>query len=581
VGGGPNRRFNGLLRDMRFYNRVLTGGEVGQLYANGPYAGPIISKPTLFVTNGTGFGYYTNGQVVSVSANRIYGNTFTGWIGDTGFLNDPSAADTYVTMPATNICVSASYVTNYIPGTNVLDVTEFGAKGDAIKTTANTVGNSTMITIPSASLTGADVGKLVELFGVGDPTSGYPGGIFAAGHQDLIATIVSVSNGTNAILDLSPSVASNGVYCIYGTQNVQPFQAAVDLAAGTNTDIIIPAGNYLMIAPIQLGNYVWNPPVSIPQDQAIIIRKGGLHFIGAGRGSTSLIGDGAWKNQGGVCARAGIFSCIGPITNDYPLVLEGFTMDGGLPAGRTSDAGYFPVGPGGNWVTGSGWDGSSYAAVDMGSEPLNTIKIFKDCGFTTFRGEMVKSITSSGGGASRIIITNCIFTDGNATAFNYTFPHTITGCTFSNMYQVTEFYQAYATNASYFENNFMTEMYGNCIYAFNGATGTNAPYYVRNNIFNVFANNAIGTMPGCNISIISNKFNCLNPAIICAIGAAGYQGAYCNSNIVIGYNTVSNAGVFLALEGQYANNNHAVNVQVFSNNVFQSGGWTSAVETVL
>src|SRR5215469_7012705 len=69
-----------------------------------------------------------------------------------------------------------------------LNVVNFGARGDAIQTFANTVSNSTQVTLDSTNrLSGADIGKLIELFGVGPATS-------PTNNQDLIATIVSVTS---------------------------------------------------------------------------------------------------------------------------------------------------------------------------------------------------------------------------------------------------------------------------------------------------------------------------------------------------------------------------------------------------
>src|SRR5580698_5262522 len=75
-----------------------------------------------------------------------------------------------------------------------LNVVNFGARGDAIQTLANTVSNSTIVTMASTNqLSAADVGKLIELFGVGPATS-------PTNNQDLIAFIVSVANGTNVTI---------------------------------------------------------------------------------------------------------------------------------------------------------------------------------------------------------------------------------------------------------------------------------------------------------------------------------------------------------------------------------------------
>ncbi|MGK7394629.1 MAG: glycosyl hydrolase family 8 [Candidatus Cyclobacteriaceae bacterium M3_2C_046] len=70
------------------------------------------SQPTytLTVNNGTGDGSYEQGAQVTVTANAApSGQEFTGWTGDTQYLSDPSAANTIMTMPNSNVSISASY----------------------------------------------------------------------------------------------------------------------------------------------------------------------------------------------------------------------------------------------------------------------------------------------------------------------------------------------------------------------------------------------------------------------------------------------------------------------------------------
>ncbi len=75
-----------------------------------------------------------------------------------------------------------------------LNVTNFGARGDAVQISVAMTSNSSAVIFPASNpLTSADVGKVILLFGVGPATT-------PTNHQDLIASIVSVSNGTNVIL---------------------------------------------------------------------------------------------------------------------------------------------------------------------------------------------------------------------------------------------------------------------------------------------------------------------------------------------------------------------------------------------
>ena len=103
-------------------------------------------------------------------------------------------------------------------GAATLNVTDFGAVGDAVQTLANTTSNSTAVTLPpSNQLSGSDVGKLIELFGAGPVTSG-------ANNQDLVATIVAVTNGTNVTISVPTGRTATGVNCTYGTQNAGAFR---------------------------------------------------------------------------------------------------------------------------------------------------------------------------------------------------------------------------------------------------------------------------------------------------------------------------------------------------------------------
>ena len=442
---------------------------------------------------------------------------------------------------------------------NILNVTNYGAKGDCAQVWVKTTRNSSVV-IFSNLLTTADIGKTIELFGVGSFTT-------PTNNQDLIAVITNVVNGTNIYISGDqPRVTANEVYCIYGTQNAPAFQAAVNAASGTNTVIKIPAGNYLMIPPMQYSNYIYNPNVHIRLDAGILINKGGIHFVGAGPEATILTADGAFKNQGYTCMRGGIFIVNGPVTNNYPLIWDSLTFDGGLQTGLTGSQGIQPA----NWADGAGWDGTSFAGLDNGVEPLNIFKEFVNCRFQHFRGEIIKGITG-GAGKETILVTNCVFTDGNATAFNYNFAHTITGCTFSNMYQIEEFYLRWPTNAgSYFINNICTNIEHNFI-SLNGGTYYNQPYVISNNIFYQRGGNGIGTCPATSVTIVSNQFIC-NPKcynICIVLGEAGYQGCSINSNIEISCNIFVAPSQVVEIAGGTSSTSpeRVENVRVFGNTV--------------
>jgi hypothetical protein len=71
---------------------------------------PLIATNHLTVNSGSGDGDYGEGEVVAIVADAApSGQQFAGWAGDTGALADPAAASTTVTMPDTDMEVTATY----------------------------------------------------------------------------------------------------------------------------------------------------------------------------------------------------------------------------------------------------------------------------------------------------------------------------------------------------------------------------------------------------------------------------------------------------------------------------------------
>lgn len=444
-------------------------------------------------------------------------------------------------------------------GQAMLNVTNFGAQGDATQMFVKTVSNSSVVTIQSTNqLSNADVGKLILLFGAGPATT-------PTNHQDLVASITQVSGGTNVTLSLPTGATSNNVLATYGTQNATAFQNCINAASGTNTIVSIPAGTYLLISPAAISPSFVMQNYS-DQYPAVTVQKGGLHFLGAGMTNTILMGCGAWQNKGSWGYRGYMFALQGPVTNDAPLIFDSLTMDGGVPAGNTSFHGS-PI----STNDGSGWDNTHHAVVDVGPPPLQAHKAFQNCAFRHWRGEMFTSFISQWDGF--ILVTNCVFSDGNATAYNFNFTHNIVGCTFSNMFQVSEFYQAYCSNACYFQNNLATNMTGNCCIAINGAVTNRAiaPYNIQSNTF-YSGGFMILTSPANNLYITGNRFFGSNCTGGIGLGCAGYQGTAINSNIFVQDNIFSNSYYVLEVLGVdqdmsadvYITSNTAVGVHNFA-----------------
>jgi hypothetical protein len=479
-------------------------------------------------------------------------------------------------LPPTNLQVSTPEVlTN---GTPTLSVTQFGAKGDEQQVFVNTTSNSTAVVFPF-SLSSADINKTIELFGVGNQNIGNSSinGLLATNYQDYIGYITNINGNTAYIttpIGELPQQTSNNVYCIYGTNNSAVFQSIVDNAP-TNAIIYIPKGNYLLIPYQNYTNYTYAYYNFGKDDFPLIITRGGLTFTGDGEGQTVLVGEGAFKNEGYTCMRAGIFCVLGPIlTNNYPLIWQNLTFDGGLQQGYIGFEGIQPA----NWADGIGWDGWSCAGLDEGTEPTINQKEFVNCEFRHMRGEMIKGITGAALNET-ILVTNCYFWDGNATAFNYNYAHTITSCLFSNMYQIEEFYLKYPTNVgSYFVNNYSTNIFHNLI-SLNGGTLTNEPYVISNNFFGCnMDGNGIATCPASSVLIASNTFieqpNSYTVAIV--VGQAGAQpgdpNAY-NQNITIVGNTFLNTFYhYIDVGGGWAGDvNNANCVKILNNVIITTG----------
>ena len=69
-----------------------------------------VNNHTLSVINGSGDGDYEEGTVIDIVADAApNGQQFAGWSGNISYVADANSASTFVTMPATNISVTASY----------------------------------------------------------------------------------------------------------------------------------------------------------------------------------------------------------------------------------------------------------------------------------------------------------------------------------------------------------------------------------------------------------------------------------------------------------------------------------------
>jgi hypothetical protein len=423
-----------------------------------------------------------------------------------------------------------------------LNVRDFGAAGDAVQFYVNTVSNSAVVTTTNRFST-ADIGKFIEIFRVGKPTSGVNSyGVATNDNQDLIAQVTNVVSGTNLYLNvvqLSGSTTNflpqvkRTAWATMGTDNTPIFNDVIQNKAApyTNATIYIPNGTYLCLSRLQ-------PSVKGYASFAIPLYRGGLHIVGESQSGTVLLSRGAWQSwaNGAYPVRGFLFEVVAPIMNDSPLIIDNLTLDGGVQQGNLSVHGIQC-----NKVDGLGWDEqhSAYLTFDSGNNSgTATHQVLTNLTVIHWRGEMIKSIDGNTNG--NIAIKNCLFGDGCATALNIYPCWDVEYNTFSNLFQIAELYQKYYRATGYFCNNFATNITANG-FAFNGGWAGAMPFIMQSNVFyfNGVGYNGILTTPGVNISILNNKIHCADYMTVFNIGAPGAQGDIMNSNILISGNSIS------------------------------------------
>jgi len=419
-------------------------------------------------------------------------------------------------------------------GQTTVSVTDYGARGDAVHTLATTVQNSSVITLsPPTALSAADVGKLILLFGAGAQTT-------ATNYQDLITTIAGVADGTNVTMATLAGASATNIDCTYGTQNAGPFQQCLDACTGTNTLVTIPPGTYLFMPPWMLDptRVMTNPYEAWP---TVIIRKGGITLLGADPSNTTLLGNGAWLLKGPYVQRGALIMCIGPITNNFPLVFQNLTFDGGVSQGRQSYYGY-PA----RTNDGAGWDNTHHAVINEPPAPFYAVEQFLNCRFLHWRGEMAYNGTSFDSGI--IQVTNCWFVDGNADGYNMSWtPHVISGCLFSNLFQPVEYYVGTMQRPSLFVNNTITDVTSACSLV-GGLTNHLSPgYTIQSNIFSRAGKYGVLLGPACNVTITGNRF--IGVAHGIGTDGAAYQGTDYNHDITVASNSFEGTYMPISIGG--------------------------------
>ena len=459
-----------------------------------------------------------------------------------------------------------------------LNVTNFGARGDAVQFYVNTTSNSTLVTTTN-QLSSADIGKVVELFGAG------PLGT-STNHQDLLATITNVVNATNLYISQVAGATTNGCAGAYGTQNATAFQNCIN-AAPSNSIINVPDGIYLFADTNDLNpSYVLTSPYTPPAAACFNISHGGITLMGQSESGTILMHEGAWLNKGGYVYRGEMVNI--QTTNTGPVAFENMTIDGGVQQGMTAEVNSYPA----SSDTGDGWD-VTHKGIYFGTYDTTPHFLMANVHMRNWRGEQLYSNNGGWDVAPGLgpagMFTNCIFSDGDGTGFNYQYSHWIINCFYYNLAMADEDSFLFCSNASVFAGNIVSNVATTCLAINDERTnGFNPPYYVSNNTFYVSSGYAtsyagVATSPCQNLYIQNNLFiGSAQPAI--ALGTAGQQpadgSATINSNIVIvGNICTNNSGGFILIEGTgmnlvddlYASNNMYYGVG--GSQSFFAGGW--------
>jgi hypothetical protein len=328
--------------------------------------------------------------------------------------------------------------------------------------TASITSNSTAVTINNPGTNTFYAGQVIELFG-------------AFTNADEVCLIQGVTSGTNITVLYPAGVTSTNVNCIIGTNNLAAIQTAVNsLTTGANTIQFTQTGSFLCVNPLVLTtNTVMSSEFMAVA--GITLTNGGITFLGTNGFSLMSCGAGmlhpANNMPYGFAPYDVLRSTLFWITDNggtmgnlgYPLVFSNLVMDGGvLPGtGLTPDYTYFPP----SQSNGHGWDPTHDAVIQVGSgasgSPQFCSLIFTGCTAHGWRGEMWKSTIGSGGTNTAITVAGCAFYDGCASALNFTFAQTVTGCAFTNLVKVVEFDQHYATLPSLFSNLWWTNIVSN------------------------------------------------------------------------------------------------------------------------
>lgn len=445
-----------------------------------------------------------------------------------------------------------------------LSVLTYGALGDCANITVSVTSNSAVMVTTNA-FTSANIGQVVQLFQAGRKSILSSSGVFQGyyygtptNNQDMVATIVSISNGTNVTISLTCGVTTNNILCTYGHDNRTNFDNCI--AAGQSNDVIyVPAGNFMLIPPTAIDtNYV--PLNSSSAGQTLTLWKGGLTFLGDGTNNTILTGNGAWMQKGDKDwgYRGYFLQLSGPPTNNGPLIFNGIQFNGNAVEHHTT---FNPTAtlPTTGWC----WD-PSHVCVSHGALVNDYSYVgYTNCFFNHWHGETIQGVSVGNG---ILDVGNCKFYDGDATCLNFNCQHNYHHCWFTEYWGCAEdgqFTGYIGPQCQIFLNRFGPNIYGSLAYGIGGAQSSvsHPGYLIYSNTFNLSGSQKSIALAGAkNISIIGNTID----GGEIGIGTVGNQGDMGNTNILIAWDTTINSQVGFGIHGGGVNRTD--NLRAVSNN---------------
>ncbi len=442
-----------------------------------------------------------------------------------------------------------------------INVTNYGASGDAVQFYCNTVSNSVVVTTVN---TNATVGMCIEVWGVGKQTIGNNSyGIYVTNYLDAIGYITNIVNSTNLYVSFLPQQTTTNTFATMGTDNTPAFIAAIAASAVPTQTINIPSGTFFLRTTNHSYAGDGYSAVSLP------FNRGGLTFNGGT--NTVLLSKGAITFEtypgGTEFVRGFMFQTVSPITNNLPIIFQNLTLDGGVTnANRIYNLLNVSV----NQVDGYGWDQhySAFVNYDLGNKTLGPISTtFSNCIVQHWQGEMLKSIDQNTN--KNFYVFNCSFVDGQATAWNQDGGGIRSGNTVLNVRQIAEDRMALYTNSVYTINNLFSNITANA-WAWDNDSPTQPASWFSNNICSFTNGNGLQIVAGVNVHIVNNTIDFSGATTGFLISDSGGVGnTTMNSNIWISGNTITCSSVHLNIfqyGGSATTNNGVVNLYI-SNNV--------------